>query len=127
MQLTFGVKDWENTPLITVEEILRRLLRRFPTMVVDRPKGDAHVQEGLNRLIEVGAPDIILESHKACFGDTIFVSLSDDDWKGAVASSYLTSIRPPLGDAVFFEVNGADSLTLESIARELETALGMVV
>lgn len=127
MQLILGVEDWETTRYLTSDDLLRRLLRNFPSMVIDGPKGDAQVQEGLDRLIQVGAPEIILESHKWYFGKTIFVSIAEKHWRGAVASSYLTPIRPPLGDTVYFDVTGADSVTLESIARELEIALGMVV
>lgn len=127
MEIKLCVKAWEQTSYIPVEELVQRLLRHFPSAVIDRERGDAHVQAGLDRLIGLGAPDVILESHRSKFGNVVFVSVGGSRWAGATATSYLHRMWPPLGDTVFFDVQGADdALTVDLIARELGTALGMV-
>jgi hypothetical protein len=126
MELILIVKDWEHTPQVSLEELVRRLASHFPRTIVDREKGDANVQERLEKLIEMEAPRVILDSHRSYFGNTIFVSIAESAWNGAAATSYLTLIRPPLGDAVYFDVVGADSTSLALIKRELEVALDMV-
>ena len=127
MKVTLGVYDWEHTLEVSVEELVRRFARSFPSAVIDRERGDAHIQEGLDRLIAMGAPDIILKSHRSYFGNTVFVSVSEGRWAGATATSYLQRIWPPLGDAVFFEVQGAEDVLASAIARELGAALDMIV
>ena len=127
MKITLGVEAWEHTPELSVEELVQRLTRNFPSAVIDRERGNSHVQEGLNRLVAMGAPNIIIESHRSYFGNTVFVSVSESRWAGATANSYLQRMWPQLGDAVFFDVQGANDALLPSIARELAAALGMVV
>ncbi len=127
MEITLRVEDCDQTPHISVEELVERLLRQFPAAVVNRERGDVHVQEGLNRLIRLEAPDVILDAHRSYFGNVVFVSISDSQWAGASATSYLHTMWPPLGDAVLFEVEGAnDEMTVDLIARELAGTLGMV-
>jgi len=127
MEVELCVEAWEEAPEIAVEELAQRLLRHFPSAVIDRERGDAHVQEGLGRLIGLGAPSVILESHQSYFGNVVFVSLSERHWAGATATSYLQRMDPPLGDRVSFDVQGSnDGPTVASIARELGAALGMV-
>jgi hypothetical protein len=122
-----GVKDWERTPEVSVEELMQRFARCFSSGVVDKARGDAHIKEGLDRLIAMGAPDVILKSHRSYFGNTVFVSVSEPRWRGATATSYLQKIWPPLGDSVLFDIQGADDELANSIARELAAALDMVV
>lgn len=127
MKVTLGVEAWEHTPELVVDELVKRLIRSFLTAVIDRERGDAHVQEGLDRLIAMGAPNVILESHRSYFGNTVFVSLSESHWAGATATSFLQRMWPPLGDAVFFDVQGADEALMSTIASELASALEMIV
>jgi hypothetical protein len=126
VRIVLGVEDWEHTLHISVGELVRRLTRRFPNMIVDQEKGDARVQERLQHLIDLDAPSVILESHRSYFGDTIFVSISEVHWKGATATCYLTSINPPLGDTFSFEVTGADPTSINLMKRDLAMALDMV-
>jgi hypothetical protein len=127
LQVKLCVEAWEKTPEVSAEELARRLLCHFPSAVLNRERGNAHVQEGLDRLIGMGAPDVILESHRSYFGNVVFATVSEARWQGAAATSYLHRMWPPLGDVVFFDLQGvADEAAVESIARELGTALGMV-
>jgi hypothetical protein len=127
VELRFYVEDWEHTVHIPAEELVRRLLRHFPSMMADPRKGDAHVQHGLDELIKLGAPDVILESHKALFGNVIFTSISEPRWNNATATSYLQSMRPGLGDRVSFDVTGTfDESTLRVVREDLARALEMV-
>lgn len=127
MQVRLCVEGWEVTPELSADELSQRLLRHFPSAVVDRERGNKHVQEGLDRLIGLGAPDVILESHRSYFGNVVFASVSEARWAGAVAISYLHRMWPPLGDAVLFDVQGAaDDAAVGKIAGELGQALGMV-
>jgi hypothetical protein len=120
--------EGEQTSEIHAEELVRRLLRHFPATVIDWERGDAHVQAGLDHLIRLGAPDVILESHKSYFGNVVFVSVSESRWGSAIATSFVHTIWPPLGDAVVFDVHGAtDEGTVGLIARELRAALGMLI
>lgn len=127
MELKLCVEAWEETPEISAQELAQRLLRRFPSTVIDWGRGNAHVQEGLERLIALGAADVLLESHRAYFGNVVFTSVSEGRWEGATATSYLRRMWPPLGDAVYFDVQGATSdAIIGVIASELGAALGMV-
>jgi hypothetical protein len=127
MQVKLCVEAWEETPELSADELARRLLRHFPSAVIDRERGNAHVQAGLDRLIGLGAPEMILESHRSYFGNVVFASVSEARWEGAVATSYLHRMWPPLGDAVFFDVQrAADEAAVNVIASELGAALGMV-
>jgi hypothetical protein len=97
-------------------------------MTVDRRKGNEHVQERLEHLTNIGAPNVILESHRSYFGNVIFVSISEPHWNGATAVSYLHSIWPPLGDRVLFNVTGApDKATIDLIIKELKNAMSLVL
>lgn len=121
------VEAWEQTPHIHAEELVRRLRLRFPEAVVDWERGNAHVQAKFDQLVTLGAPAVILESHRSYFGNVVFVSVSEPGWSGATAASYLHSISPPLGDAVMFEVEGTDDeTTAKAIVRALGAALDMV-
>jgi hypothetical protein len=127
-ELSFCVEDWEHTPHIHAEELVRRLRCHFPEMIVDREKGNDHVQEGLERLKARQAPNVILESHRSYFGNVIYVSISEGRWNGATANSHLYSIWPPLGDWVHFDVIGApDAATIEMITQELASAMGLIL
>jgi hypothetical protein len=127
LQVKLCVEAWEETSEVSAEELAQRLLRHFPSAMIDRERGDGHVQEGLDRLISQGAPDVILESHRSYFGNVVFASVSEARWEGATATSYLHRMWPPLGDAMFFDVEGAaDERIVAFIAGELAAALGMV-
>jgi hypothetical protein len=126
LQVKLRVEVPDDTPELSAEELATRLLRHFPSAVIDRDRGNAHVQAGLDRLIDDGAPAVILESHRAYFGNVIYASVGESHWKGVTATSYLQRIWPPLGDTVTFDVQGsAEHATVDSIARELGVALGM--
>src|SRR5689334_36980 len=95
--------------------------------MIDPRQGDAHVQERLDQLVSMGAPDVILEAHRAYFGNVVFASVSEGRWNGAIATSYLHRMWPPLGDVVVFDLQGAtDDAMAASIASELAEALHMV-
>jgi len=126
MKLQYAVEDWEETLHIPVEELVRRLASRFPKLHVDREKGNALVQERLDGLIAIGAPSVILESHRSQFGDTILATIADESWGSATATAILSSIRPPLGDGVAFETRDEDATTVERMSRDLANALGMI-
>lgn len=127
LQVKLRVEAADDTPELSVEELATRILRHFPSAIIDRDRGNAHVQAGLDRLIDDGAPAVILESHRAYFGNVIYASVGESHWKGVTATSYLHRIWPPLGDAVTFDVQGnAGDATVGSLVRELGTALGMV-
>jgi hypothetical protein len=128
LEVKLFVEAWEPTHEVSAEELARRLLRHFPSTVIDWDWGDAHVQDGLDRLIGLGAPDVILESHRTYFGNVAFASVSEDRWEGATATSYLHRMWPPLGDAVVFEVQGVETDAMAaSIASELAAALDMAL
>jgi len=127
LQIKFVVEAWEQTPHLPVEELLKRLKRQFKSLVVDRERGDAHVQAELDQLVRLGATEVILESHKSYFGNVVFVLIDEISSTGATATSYLQSIWPPLGDAVWFDVKASDKTTVEKTARELAASLGMVI
>jgi hypothetical protein len=128
VELRFCLKDAEQTPHMHAEELVRRLQRRFPAMIVDREKGNAYVQEGLEKLITLQAPDVILQSHRSYFENTIYVSISEERWNGARAIAYLQSIYPPLGDRVHFDVIDATGVTIiDTIAQEIKGAMEMVL
>lgn len=122
------VRDPDNNSEVHAEELARRLLGHFPQAVIDRPRADAYVQSGLERLIDQEAPDVILEAHRRYFGNVIFASVSDEHWEGVTATSYLHTMWPDLGDTVSFEMNpDPGSETGRVIANELAVALDMVV
>ena len=127
MKVKLCVEAWEQTPELSTDELARRLLREFPSAVIDRERGNAHVQECLDRLISLGAPEVVLESHRSYFGNVVFAAVSEARWDGATATSYLHRMWPPLGDAVFFDVQrAATEAVVGLIAGELGAALGMV-
>jgi hypothetical protein len=128
MRLKFGVENWEHTDHIHAEELVSRLVSRFPRMVIDRDEGNAHVQRKLDDLIAMGTPNVILTSHRGYFGNVIYVSIAEESWHGAVAISYLHSMYPQLGDTVFFDVTAApNKIATNVIAKELADALQMLL
>ncbi len=128
MELTFGIPDWPSGVRVSAEELVERLHRRFPAMVVDRAKGNAFLQQQLDMLIAMRVPEAIVQSHQGCFGQTIHVSISDSQWLGGMASSYVSSIVNPALQGVDFEITGvADETTKNRIARELADALDMAL
>ena len=128
VKLTFGIPDWPHSGGISAEELVKRLQCRFPTMLVDREKGNAFVQQRLDQLIALGAPEVILNSHRRYFDNTIYASISPPDWQGVSATSYVHSIRMPALEGVDFDVTDAtDETTRDNIARELAGALGMAL
>ena len=50
MKVTLGVQAWEQTPELSLEELMGRLARSFPSAVIDQERGDARVQEKLDQL-----------------------------------------------------------------------------
>jgi len=128
MKLTFGIEDWPHADGLDVEEQLRRLLRRFPTMLVDREEGNASVQKGLDGLIAMGAPEIILSSHRAYFDNVVYVSISEPTWNGITATAYLESMVNAALSGVCFEVpDTAHPATIDMITQELRDALHMLL
>jgi hypothetical protein len=112
----------------TAQEIVRRLLDNFPGMLVDRDKGNELVQRKLDKLIEISTPDVILESHKTYFDNTIYVAISQANWLGARVESFIQSGWFQLGDCVSFDVSGAlDEEILRLVAQDLSRALNMVL
>ena len=61
------------------DEVLHRIGPAFRYVVIDKASGDRLVQAGYERLLEIGTPEVILESHRWLFGRTVFVTLADDD------------------------------------------------
>ena len=127
MEIRLCVIAWEETPLIPVQELVRRLRSRYPTMLVDWKRGDAFVQTRLEQFVAIGAAEVILKSHRTYFGNTAYVSIREEHWSGATVTAWLQTMRPPLGDAVCFDVMGTDAEAVgELIAGELGAVLGMV-
>lgn len=120
-----GGKALVNVPRIHVQELLDQLHSRFPEMIVDWEQGKSYVQERLNLLMSMNAPEVVVEAERACLGKVVFVSIREVRWSGATVTSYLSSISPPLGDGVRIEVAGADGTVAVAIAREVTSALGM--
>jgi hypothetical protein len=127
MEIAFCIDDKAQSRQPHAGELARRLCDRFPTTIIDWQQGNAFVQAGLDRLISLGTPEVILHSHRAYFGNVVFVSVSEPQWAGIVATSYIHSIWSPLDDAVLFEVQGSDDTDrVGAIFRDLGAALGMV-
>jgi hypothetical protein len=127
VEIAFCIDEKAPSRQPPARELARRLYDRFPTTVIDWERGDAYVQAGLDRLTALGTPDVILQSHRAYFGNVVFVSVSEPRWAGIVATSYIHSIWSPLDDAVLFDVRGSDDADrVGPIFRELGVALGMV-
>jgi len=122
----FGVEACDETPEISADELAQRLLRHFPSAMIDRERGNTHVRQGLDQLIGLGAPDVILKSHQSYFGNVVFASVSETHWNGATATSYLHRMWPPLGCRVLFNVEGADDTVAGAIVNELAVAMGMI-
>jgi hypothetical protein len=125
VKLVFRVKDWKRTLQIPLDELVHRLKRSFPSLIVDREKGEAHVQEQFDKLVAIDAPPILLNDHQRYFGSTVFVSISEPEWHGVTATAYLQFIRPPLGDAVYFDVSDTNSSLRDAIKRSIAFALDM--
>ena len=128
MELSFGIPDWPGGGQVSTEELVERLRRHFPAMLIDREKGSAFVQQQLDTLIAMRVPEVILRSHKGCRDDTIYVSISDPNWLGGTATSYVKAIRNPALEGVDFVVTSiADEATQIRITRELACALDMAL
>lgn len=126
IRLLFAAKDWEHSADMSAREQASLLKARFPQIVIDPVKGDASVQERLDELMAMGAPEIILNAHRNYFGKVIFVSIADESWNGASVNSYLHTMSPRLGDVVYFDLDGnAEPLAAEAIANDLADALGL--
>jgi hypothetical protein len=128
MQLSFGIADWPHADGLDVEQQLSRLIRCFPAMLVDREKGNAWLQCKLDQLIAMGAPNIILTSHKALFDNVVFVSISEPAWSGVTATSYLESMVNASLSGVCFDVpDTAEPATVAKITQDLGNALHMLL
>jgi hypothetical protein len=128
LEIRLCVPDSEVETRVEVEELVRRLEERFPGMSIDRKRGDALIQQGLDELISRHAPEPILESHRSYFGRTIYVSICEERWNGACASSYLTPMYAALGDCLHFEITDtADPVVSKLITDELKSTLRMVL
>jgi hypothetical protein len=97
-------------------------------MLVDREKGNAWVQRKLDELIAMGAPNVILTSHRALFDNVVYVAISDPAWSGVTATSYLESMVNAALSGVCFDVpDASDSATVAKITQDLRDALHMLL
>jgi hypothetical protein len=60
------------------DEVLRRIAPAFRYIVIDKASGDRLVQAQYAKLLELHAPEVILQSHKFNFGKAVFVTLAED-------------------------------------------------
>ncbi|MFO0876270.1 MAG: hypothetical protein U0840_02765 [Gemmataceae bacterium] len=128
MEIAFCIDEKAESRQPHARELAQRLSDRISTTIVDWPRGNTYVQAGLDRLISLGTPEVILQSHRAYFGNVVFVSVSEPRWAGITATSYIHSIWSPLDDSVLVDVQGSDDAeTVGSVVRELGAALGMVL
>jgi hypothetical protein len=78
----------EDAPELTADQVEAKLRERIPGVVVDRERGDRHVAEGLQRLIEMGTPEIIFRGHRSLFGRTLYVEFPIEGHSGTTLCGY---------------------------------------
>lgn len=78
----------ENAPELTADQVEAKLRERIPGVVVDRERGNRHVAEGLQRLIENGTPEIICRGHRSLFGRTLYVEFPIEGHSGTTLCGY---------------------------------------
>jgi len=105
-----------------VHEIAHRIAQSFPHAVIDWPRGDAMVQEGLDRLIRARAPDVITQSHRWMLGNVVYIRWSFPEWPELAALAYVLDKR--FETAFQVEISGPfDIRFLIHAAREIASPL----
>ncbi len=58
----------EDAPALSADQVEARLRERIHGVVVDRERGDQHVATNLERLIDLGTPEILLTGERSLIG-----------------------------------------------------------
>lgn len=64
---------------LPVDEVIRRIAPAFRRVSFDWCRGDARIRENYERMVALQTPEIILQSQRALFGMSVWVSVADDD------------------------------------------------
>ncbi len=67
------VESW-----LPMDEVVRRIVARFPLAIVDRERGDRMVRDHTDELIALDAHTVVLESWKAMEGHVAYVTIRED-------------------------------------------------
>lgn len=66
----------------------RAIQERFPSAIIDWQRGNEHVAQGLQRLIDLGTPEILCRGQRSLFDRTIYVEIPLDRFPPSTLSGY---------------------------------------
>ena len=106
--------------LLLPKEVASRLVQHLPTVKVDWARGNEMVEESLQRLLRLGAPEPIITSHKGFFDNTAHIELSLPEYPGKVAVVVVEAYKSP-----FVECDDPEAVGfLMDLANRLSRILG---
>jgi hypothetical protein len=115
-----------NVPELTADQVEAKLRERIPDVVVDRERGNRHVAEGLQRLIENGTPEVICRGHRSLFERTLYVEVPIAGHSGTTLCGYTFGFSHYDGciglDCQPFDVDAIKAGSLE-FAERMDLAL----
>jgi hypothetical protein len=101
-------------------EIVSKIAQSMPTSLIDWIRGNKEVDDSLQRLISMGAPDVILESHRSLFGRTVYVEWSFPEFPNRRVKTLLSP-----GCRIDIRCVGEDDIELlRHAATRVSSALG---
>src|SRR5262245_31520262 len=86
---------------IPPEELLGNLARAFPDSEIDRERGKREVLQRMQELLDMGAPEIIVQGHPRLAERTTYVAVRWPDWPGNLISGYISGLEREL-DGLYF-------------------------
>jgi len=78
----------DDAPELSTTEVARAIQERFPRAIIDWQKGNEHVAEGLQRLIDLGTPEILCRGQRSLFDRMIYVEIAIDRFPPSTLSGY---------------------------------------
>ncbi len=109
------VESW-----MPMDEVLRRIVSRFPLTVVDRERGDRIVRDHLAELIRLDAHTVVVEDWKALEGHVAYVTILEET--SGPRFHFFLSERPTSIEIDYDHEEDRD--VCRPLLEELEEALG---
>ena len=78
----------DDAPELSTAEVARAIQERFPGAIIDWQRGNEHVAQGLQRLIDLGTPEILCRGQRSLFDRMIYVEIPLDRFPPSTLSGY---------------------------------------
>lgn len=118
----------DDAPELSTAEVAQAIRERFPGAIIDWQRGNEYLAEGLQRLIDLGTPEILCRGQRSLFDRMIYVEIPIDRFPPSTLSGYSFGFRCYDGCIALqcrpFQVEAIQAGGLE-VAKALDLSLSL--